>query len=146
MIEVVLLCLAGYVLSRAGVTDKATQRKLNVINVSLFTPALLFSKVCYRCASWCPWCRHENLGGALWTTLHRSDGSGCLFPDARQAEGDVDYPAGVSGLESCWRGGTEEYSFVLVSGLSAVVAWTLAKIFKLKRSQRYVPPSSGQHS
>lgn len=26
-------------------TDKATQRKLNVINVSLFTPALLFSKV-----------------------------------------------------------------------------------------------------
>jgi predicted permease len=45
IIEVFLLCIAGYVLSRAGVTDKATQRKLNVINVSLFTPALLFSKV-----------------------------------------------------------------------------------------------------
>jgi hypothetical protein len=43
--QVILLCIAGYVLSRAGVTDKATQRKLNVINVSLFTPALLFSKV-----------------------------------------------------------------------------------------------------
>lgn len=43
--EVILLCVAGYVLARAGVTDKATQRKLNVINVSLFTPALLFSKV-----------------------------------------------------------------------------------------------------
>lgn len=47
VIEVFLLCVAGYVLSRAGVTDKATQRKLNVINVSLFTPALLFSKVGY---------------------------------------------------------------------------------------------------
>jgi hypothetical protein len=43
--EVFLLCLAGYILSIAGITDKATQRKLNVINVSLFTPALLFSKV-----------------------------------------------------------------------------------------------------
>jgi predicted permease len=29
------------------VTDKATQRKLNIINVSLFTPALLFSKVAF---------------------------------------------------------------------------------------------------
>lgn len=46
--EVILLCVAGYVLARAGVTDKATQRKLNVINVSLFTPALLFSKVSSR--------------------------------------------------------------------------------------------------
>jgi hypothetical protein len=43
--EVFLLCVAGYVLAYAGVTDKATQRKLNIINVSLFTPALLFSKV-----------------------------------------------------------------------------------------------------
>jgi predicted permease len=45
VVEVFILCFAGYVLSRSGVTDKATQRKLNVINVSLFTPALLFSKV-----------------------------------------------------------------------------------------------------
>ena len=45
--EVILLCVAGYILSKAGVTDKATQRKLNVINVSLFTPALLFSKVSF---------------------------------------------------------------------------------------------------
>ncbi|KAL1408447.1 hypothetical protein Q8F55_005259 [Vanrija albida] len=45
--EVFLLCLAGYVLASTGVTDKATQRKLNVINVSLFTPALLFSKVAF---------------------------------------------------------------------------------------------------
>ncbi|TXT13478.1 hypothetical protein VHUM_00845 [Vanrija humicola] len=45
--EVFLLCIAGYVLASTGVTDKATQRKLNVINVSLFTPALLFSKVAF---------------------------------------------------------------------------------------------------
>ena len=40
--------MAGYVLAYTGVTDKATQRKLNIINVSLFTPALLFSKVSTR--------------------------------------------------------------------------------------------------
>lgn len=47
IIEVFILCLCGYILSRAGITDKATQRKMNVINVSLFTPALLFSKVAF---------------------------------------------------------------------------------------------------
>ncbi|WVQ83865.1 hypothetical protein IAT38_006009 [Cryptococcus sp. DSM 104549] len=88
IIEVFLLCLAGYVLSRAGVTDKATQRKLNVINVSLFTPALLFSKVAYS-----------------------------LTP---------------SKLKEMW---IIPLGFVVVTGLSAAVAWTLSKIFKLSRSQ-----------
>ncbi|KAK8846666.1 hypothetical protein IAR55_005753 [Kwoniella newhampshirensis] len=88
IIEVFILCLAGYVLSRAGVTDKATQRKLNVINVSLFTPALLFSKVAYS-----------------------------LTP---------------SKLKEMW---IIPLGFVVVTGLSAAVAWVLSSLFKLKRSQ-----------
>ncbi|WRT65095.1 uncharacterized protein IL334_002037 [Kwoniella shivajii] len=80
VVEVFILCLAGYILSSAGVTDKATQRKLNVINVSLFTPALLFSKL-----------------KEMW-----------IIP----------------------------LGFVVVTGLSAGVAWVLATLFKLKRSQR----------
>ncbi|WVR04361.1 hypothetical protein IAU60_001362 [Kwoniella sp. DSM 27419] len=88
IVEVFILCLAGYVLSRAGVTDKATQRKLNVINVSLFTPALLFSKVAYS-----------------------------LTP---------------AKLREMW---IIPLGFVLVTGLSAVVAWVLARIFRLSRSQ-----------
>ncbi|KAL0243489.1 hypothetical protein I308_105455 [Cryptococcus tetragattii IND107] len=86
--EVILLCVAGYVLARAGVTDKATQRKLNVINVSLFTPALLFSKVAYS-----------------------------LTP---------------AKLKELW---IIPLGFVLISGLSALVAWLLAKVFRLSRSQ-----------
>ncbi|WWD21974.1 hypothetical protein CI109_106462 [Kwoniella shandongensis] len=88
IIEVFILCLAGYTLSRAGVTDKATQRKLNVINVSLFTPALLFSKVAYS-----------------------------LTP---------------AKLKEMW---IIPLGFVVVTGLSAAVAWVLSKAFKLKRSQ-----------
>ncbi|OCF41572.1 endoplasmic reticulum protein [Kwoniella heveanensis CBS 569] len=88
IVEVFLLCLAGYVLSKAGVTDKATQRKLNVINVSLFTPALLFSKVAYS-----------------------------LTP---------------AKLKEMW---IIPLGFVIVTGLSAAVAWAFAKVFKLSRSQ-----------
>ncbi|WWC87148.1 uncharacterized protein L201_002034 [Kwoniella dendrophila CBS 6074] len=88
VVEVFLLCLAGYILSRAGVTDKATQRKLNVINVSLFTPALLFSKVAYS-----------------------------LTP---------------AKLREMW---IIPLGFVVVTGLSAGVAWVLAKMMKLSRSQ-----------
>nr|XP_019047525.1 endoplasmic reticulum protein [Kwoniella bestiolae CBS 10118]OCF26455.1 endoplasmic reticulum protein [Kwoniella bestiolae CBS 10118] len=88
VVEVFLLCLAGYILSKAGVTDKATQRKLNVINVSLFTPALLFSKVAYS-----------------------------LTP---------------AKLKEMW---IIPLGFVVVTGLSAGVAWVLAKLFKLKKSQ-----------
>jgi len=32
IIEVVILCTAGYILARAGILDKPTQRKLNVVN------------------------------------------------------------------------------------------------------------------
>lgn len=45
ILEVVLICLAGYILASKGILDKKTQKQLNRLNVSLFTPALLFSKV-----------------------------------------------------------------------------------------------------
>ncbi|EPQ52375.1 hypothetical protein GLOTRDRAFT_117738 [Gloeophyllum trabeum ATCC 11539] len=47
ILEVFLLCLAGYILARKGVLDKKTQKQLNRVNVSLFTPSLLFSKVAF---------------------------------------------------------------------------------------------------
>ncbi|PWN44032.1 hypothetical protein IE81DRAFT_44449 [Ceraceosorus guamensis] len=47
IIEVALLSVVGYFLARRGVIDKTTQTKLNKINVSFFTPALLFSKVAF---------------------------------------------------------------------------------------------------
>lgn len=45
--EVVILSSVGYYLARQGVLDKATQTKINKLNVSFFTPALLFSKVAF---------------------------------------------------------------------------------------------------
>ncbi|KAF8651408.1 hypothetical protein AX16_004801 [Volvariella volvacea WC 439] len=47
IVEVFLLCLAGYLLAWRGILDKPTQKKINHLNVSLFTPALLFSKVAF---------------------------------------------------------------------------------------------------
>ncbi|KII87682.1 hypothetical protein PLICRDRAFT_125029 [Plicaturopsis crispa FD-325 SS-3] len=47
ILEVFLLCLAGYVLAGRGVLDRKTQKQLNRLNVSLFTPSLLFSKVAF---------------------------------------------------------------------------------------------------
>ncbi|TRM64409.1 membrane transport protein-domain-containing protein [Schizophyllum amplum] len=47
ILEVFLLCCAGYLLAGRGVLDKKTQKQLNRLNVSLFTPALLFSKVAF---------------------------------------------------------------------------------------------------
>ncbi|KAI0337206.1 hypothetical protein BDW22DRAFT_1364370 [Trametopsis cervina] len=47
ILEVFVLCLAGYVLARKGVLDRKTQKQLNRLNVSLFTPSLLFSKVAF---------------------------------------------------------------------------------------------------
>ncbi|KAJ7116499.1 auxin efflux carrier [Mycena epipterygia] len=47
ILEVFLLCLAGYVLAARGILDKKTQKQLNRLNVSLFTPSLLFSKVAF---------------------------------------------------------------------------------------------------
>ncbi|KAI0360353.1 hypothetical protein OH77DRAFT_675774 [Trametes cingulata] len=47
ILEVFLICFAGYVLARKGILDKNTQKKLNRLNVSIFTPSLLFSKVAF---------------------------------------------------------------------------------------------------
>ncbi|KAF5389515.1 hypothetical protein D9757_004198 [Collybiopsis confluens] len=47
ILEVFVLCLAGYILAWKGILDKKTQKQLNRINVSLFTPCLLFSKVAF---------------------------------------------------------------------------------------------------
>lgn len=47
ILEVVILSAVGYVLARRGIIDKQTQAKINKINVSFFTPALLFSKVAF---------------------------------------------------------------------------------------------------
>lgn len=45
--EVIILSSIGYILARQGVLDKRTQTKINKVNVSFFTPALLFSKVAF---------------------------------------------------------------------------------------------------
>ncbi|TCD63083.1 hypothetical protein EIP91_006010 [Steccherinum ochraceum] len=47
ILEVFLLCVAGYILARKGILDRKTQKQLNRLNVSLFTPSLLFSKVAF---------------------------------------------------------------------------------------------------
>ncbi|PWN26693.1 hypothetical protein BDZ90DRAFT_227476 [Jaminaea rosea] len=47
ILEVVILSSIGYYFARRGIIDKQTQNKINKINVSLFTPALLFSKVAF---------------------------------------------------------------------------------------------------
>lgn len=87
--QVFLLCLTGYYLSWKGITDKRTQRTLNNINVFLFTPALLFSKV------------------AFFLSLEK--------------------------LRELW---VIPLFFLLVSGLSGLIANVFARICYLKRSQR----------
>ncbi|KAH9973772.1 membrane transport protein-domain-containing protein [Lactifluus volemus] len=47
IVQVILVCISGYVLARRGIIDKPTQRQLNIINVNFFTPCLLFSKVAF---------------------------------------------------------------------------------------------------
>ncbi|KAF8312912.1 hypothetical protein DL93DRAFT_2059552, partial [Clavulina sp. PMI_390] len=47
ILEVFIMCLAGWFLARQGILDKKTQKQLNHVNVSLFTPSLLFSKVAF---------------------------------------------------------------------------------------------------
>ncbi|KAI0363676.1 hypothetical protein BV20DRAFT_1057849 [Pilatotrama ljubarskyi] len=47
ILEVFLICAAGYFLARKGILDRTTQKKLNRLNVSIFTPSLLFSKVAF---------------------------------------------------------------------------------------------------
>ncbi|KAK7031851.1 auxin efflux carrier [Favolaschia claudopus] len=45
--EVFLLCFAGYVLAWRGILDKRTIKQVNRLNISLFTPSLVFSKVAF---------------------------------------------------------------------------------------------------
>ncbi|KDN43325.1 hypothetical protein K437DRAFT_248524 [Tilletiaria anomala UBC 951] len=47
ILEVALISTVGYVMARRGIIDKKTQTKINKLNVSIFTPALLFSKVAF---------------------------------------------------------------------------------------------------
>ncbi|KAI0245674.1 auxin efflux carrier [Lactifluus subvellereus] len=47
IIQVILVSIAGYVLTRQGLLNKSTQKQLNVININFFTPCLLFSKVAF---------------------------------------------------------------------------------------------------
>ncbi|KAI0628584.1 membrane transport protein-domain-containing protein [Trametes polyzona] len=47
ILEVFLICAAGYFLAKKGILDRTTQKKLNRLNVSIFTPSLLFSKVAF---------------------------------------------------------------------------------------------------
>ncbi|KAH7928574.1 hypothetical protein BV22DRAFT_192046 [Leucogyrophana mollusca] len=89
ILEVFLLCLAGYILAWRGVVDKRIQKGLNRLNVSLLTPALLFSKVAFF-----------------------------LSP---------------AKLRELW---IIPIFFVLVTGLSGVVAYILGRVFRLKKSQR----------
>ncbi|KAG6369525.1 membrane transport protein-domain-containing protein [Boletus reticuloceps] len=86
--EVFLLCLAGFTLSAKGIVDKPTSKALNHINIALFTPSLLFSKVAFF-----------------------------LTP---------------AKLRQLW---VIPIFFVVVTGLSAVVAHCLARACRLKRSQ-----------
>ncbi|EJC99382.1 uncharacterized protein FOMMEDRAFT_170659 [Fomitiporia mediterranea MF3/22] len=45
--QVFLLCLAGYILARMDILNKQTRKQVNRLNTSIFTPALLFTKVAY---------------------------------------------------------------------------------------------------
>ena len=47
ILQSVFVCLVGYLMANVGVLDKRMQSKLNKLNVSVFTPALLFSKVAF---------------------------------------------------------------------------------------------------
>ncbi|KAI5989585.1 membrane transport protein-domain-containing protein [Pisolithus albus] len=87
--QVFLLCLTGYYLAWKGIADKRIQRALNNINISLFTPALLFSKV------------------AFFLTLEK--------------------------LRELW---VIPLFFLLISGLSGLIANVFAHVCRLKRSQR----------
>ncbi|KAG8903783.1 hypothetical protein FRB99_002774 [Tulasnella sp. 403] len=89
ILEVFILCLAGWILARKGIIDKKTQKQLNRINVSLFTPSLLFSKVAFA-----------------------------LNPQK---------------LKELW---IIPILFVVITVVSALVAWVMAILFRLKRTQR----------
>ncbi|KOS13044.1 endoplasmic reticulum auxin efflux carrier [Malassezia pachydermatis] len=47
ILQIILVCSVGYLMASIGVLDKKMQGKMNKLNVSVFTPALLFSKVAF---------------------------------------------------------------------------------------------------
>lgn len=47
ILEVFFLCLVGWILAYKGIIDEKAKKTLNKMNVNLFTPALLFSKVAF---------------------------------------------------------------------------------------------------
>ncbi|KAF8315063.1 hypothetical protein DL93DRAFT_2057601 [Clavulina sp. PMI_390] len=89
ILEVFLMCFMGWLLARRGILDKKTQKQLNRVNVSLFTPCLLFSKVAFSLSP-------EKLR-ELW-----------IIP----------------------------ILFVFVTAVSAVIAYTIGSLLRLRRSQR----------
>jgi hypothetical protein len=60
---------------------------------------------------------------------------GGLLVNPGKAEGDVDHSLGVSIYLTETSNIAYDISFVVITGLSALVAWSLSKVFKLKRSQ-----------
>lgn len=47
ILQISMVCAIGYLMAHLGVLDKKMQGKMNKLNVSIFTPALLFSKVAF---------------------------------------------------------------------------------------------------
>lgn len=60
---------------------------------------------------------------------------GGILIDTCQIEGNVDYSSWVRPLQLISYGMKLTGRFVVITGLSAAVAWVLAKMFKLSRSQ-----------
>ncbi|KAF5379012.1 hypothetical protein D9615_006053 [Tricholomella constricta] len=108
ILEVFLLCLAGYILAGQGILDKKTQKQLNRLNVFLFTPALLFSKVAFF--------------------LSPGEQPHHEFPVKDFLIGDDSEK-----LRELW---VVPIFFVIVSTVSMTVSFTLGWMFGLKKSQR----------
>lgn len=45
VVEVVIVCLMGFWAAYSGLLDKSAQKKVSALNVDLFTPAMIFSKL-----------------------------------------------------------------------------------------------------
>jgi auxin efflux carrier family protein len=43
--EVVAICFGGWILSRRGILNRSVQKSLSAVNLNLFTPCLIFSKL-----------------------------------------------------------------------------------------------------
>ena len=47
ILQIVAVSGMGYIMARVGVLDRRMQSKLNKLNVSVLTPALLFGKIAF---------------------------------------------------------------------------------------------------